>query len=433
MTKSEMQWEDNLDTERASSIARRFVIEDLALQYRTSLQTAEKLLATDIGAERQPRCKEPTSPDVIEIDKSPRKVKVEVAQEDMDVDIEGEGSNREFSFENNAQQEQNRFQPIERPPIDPPGSSYCPKQPFVFSTISKSTNPVRPFSHRHSYPSLRFSSQMWPYSTTYPYMTTKGAFARSYPLLHGTAGSKNIPSYLPIELIRNRYHWAQSAQEASLEEKPRVFHTPEKRTQVFPPPEQRPWTFMSPEKESRTFASSEESSQRERPRVSTFEDEKVRFLYQKKPPVFTFEREQSQRYEDQTRSYTPPGTGIFTTGRPKSNTLKPRRHSDDEVTNFNRPSVIVMQRSLSNPATPGKEHRHETNCGQCTCTDDHHSTDSDSSATPPLAQEESSSNNDNKGKIKGAFIIRNLLTLFRNMILERSSIYIQLVQIFMDQ
>ena len=399
MTKSEMKWEDNLETEHASNIARRFVIEDLALQYRTSLQTAEKLLATDIEAERQPKCKEPNSPDVIEVDKSSRKVKVEVTQEDMDVDVEGEGSNQEFSFENNVQQEQNHFQPIERLPIDLPRSSPCPREPFVFSTISKSTNPIMPFGHRYSYPRLRFSSQMWPYSTTYPYMTTNRAFARNYPFLHGTAGSKNFPRYLPIELLRNR--WAQSAEEASLEERPRVFHKPEKRTQVFPPPEQRPWTFTSPEKESRAFVSSGENSRQERPGVSTLEEEKARFLYQERPPVFTFEREQSQQYENQPRNYTPSSTKVSTTEGPKSNTVKPRRHSDNEVTNSNRPSVIVMQRSLSNPSSPGKEHRHETNYGQCTCTDDRHSTDSDSSATPPLAQEELlSSSNDNKGKIR---------------------------------
>lgn len=400
MTKSEMQWEDKLDTERASSIARRFVIEDLALQYRTSLQTAEKLLSSDIVAERQPRCEEPSSPDVIEVDKSPRKIKVEAAQEEMDVDIEGVGSDQEFSFEKSVQHKQNHFRPTERPLVDESPSYQSPRQPFAFPTLSKSTNQIMPFSHRHSFPSLRFSSHTWPYSVTYPYISTKGAFARNYPFLHGTGGSKNIPRYLPIELLRNRYRWPQSVQEANPEKRHGACHTPEKRAQAFPPPEQISRTFASTEENPRAFVSSAENTRQERSRVSTLEEEKARVICQERSPVFTFEREQSHEYENRPWKYTPPGAKTVTTGHPKSNTLKPRRHSDDEVTNSNRPSVIVMQRSLSNPGSPGKEHRHETNYGQCTCTYDHHSTDSDSSATPPLAQEESlSSSNDNKGKI----------------------------------
>lgn len=382
-----MQWEDNLDAERASTIARRFAIEDLALKYRTSLKTAEQLLATGMVVERQMRAKSPKSLDVIEIDTT-EEIKVEVAQEDMDVDVEGVQSRQELFREKSLKQEPSHFQASSRsPPFQQHGTSPRSRQAFVFAARTRSTNDVSPFQ-RHTYPDPRFSTHTWPYRVTYPRITKNGTLPRSYPFLYTIAGSKTQPRYVPIDLLRNRFRWAQTAQRASQGLRPRVFNTPEERHRVPVPTEQRPRGFTPPEESLRVFASSEERPKtfappEERPRVWTLEEEKARLLYEKRPRVFTFEGAQSQLHEKRPRSYE----GDSETEH--SNTLKPRRHSDDAVTNFNRPSVLVMQRPLSNPSTPSKEHRDESNYEQCTCNDEHH--DSDSSTTPPLAQEGSSS------------------------------------------
>ncbi len=418
MTKSEMQWENNLDTERASSIARRFAIEDLALKYRTSLKMAEKLLASGTVVERQSRVS-PKSPEVIEIDDSPREIKVAVTDEDMDVDVEGFQSSQGLSRESSLKQEPH-FQQARSPPFDRARASPRSGQVFVFSSRNKSNNHVSPFQ-RQSYPTSRFASQTWPYCVTYPYLTRNGTFAGRYPLPYNVAGMKGLPRHLPIELLRNRYRLV-TGQRVSQGERHRGFGTPEERSHVPTSTEQRPRMFASsderprmfvpmPEERPQPYAPSEErprtfSPSDERPRVWTLEEKKERVLNEKTYRVFTSEGENSRLYEQRPRSYTPPDARVdsTTTGYLNSTTLKPRRHSDDAVTNYTRPSVLVMQRSLSNPSTALEVHKHESNCEQCACADDHQLTDSDSSATPPLAQEgESSSSDTNKGKISGTF------------------------------
>jgi hypothetical protein len=417
MTKSEMQWEDNLDAERASNIARRFAIEDLALKYRTTLKTAEQLLATGMVAERQTRVKSPKSPDVIEIDDSPRKVKVEMTQEDMEVDVEGPHSSQSFSRETDSLKQEAGRQPTgSRSPFDQACTSPRSERVFSFPERSATANHVSAFQ-RHSYPTPRFSSQTWPYCVTYPYLTRNGTLARNYPFLCTSAGAKPVPSYLPFELLKHRYRLAVGR---SRQERSRVFGTQEERHHAPLSPAQRPRTFVSSEERLKTFAPLREERPQafapsenglrtsvprdERPRVLTLEEEKERFLYDKRSRVFAKEGETSELYEQRPRSYTPPSARRdFTTGHPKTNTTKPRRHSDDAVTNSNRPSVLVMQRSLSNPTGFGKAAKHGANDETCACSDEHQS-DSDSSETPPLATESPSSNDaNNTGKISGIF------------------------------
>lgn len=451
MTKSEITWESDLDNERASSIARRFALEDLALKYRTSLLTAEKLLAKGVVVGRQAR---PEYPDVIEVDDSSNETKVKLdddrhkyakvfVDEEMDVDVEGLETSQELKSAKremmevqqtrSATNDYNRSQSFDSSPRS------LPRQSFVFPTKSKSTNHVAAF-HRHTFPNPRFLSHTWPYCVTYPYLTPNGAVLRGHPILYATANSRTMPRYSPSETLRNRYRLATSAKE----------HTkPSERTRVFMPPEQRPWGFTSPEEVPRGFSPTEDRpreliQQKERPQRSTPPDERPRgftppeerpwvFPLVEKSRALTIDEEKrqlfnsleerplvkSQQPEKRRRSYTLPLPGEYTTEHPKSNaivprcrsndalpsdcctehpkscTVKPRRHSDDTITNYSRPSVLVMQRSLSSSSETTEN---------STWNDDHQLTDSDSSATPPPTQAgTSSSSESNKGKIRGKF------------------------------
>ena len=411
-----MQWEDNLDTERASSIARRFAIEDLALKYRTSLKTAEQLLATGVVVDRQTRVKSPKSPDLIEVDDSPSAIKVEVTQEDMDVDIEGLQTSQRLE---NSFKQGDVLQPTTSPSSDQAYTSPRSRTAFSFPSGNKTTNYISSFQ-RHSYPTPRFASQTWPYCVTYPYLVRNRTLTRSYPFLYTTAGAKPLQRNFPFELLKNRYQLAHAAERTS-QERPWGFGTPEERYHVPIAPVQSPTTFASsakvpeerprtfeplPDERSQTFVTSEKRPRtflphEQRSRVLTLEEETERFFNEEKSQDLTHEGEISGLYGQRPRSYTSPGDRReHATGHLKDNTIKPRRHSDDSMTNVNRPSVIVMQRSLSNPSAFCKEHKHGPNDKQCA--DENHFTDSDSSATPPLAQEESPSSSEaNKGKTTG--------------------------------
>ena len=424
MTKSEIQWERNFDEERASNIARRFAIEDLALKYRTSLKTAEKLLATGMIVERHTDSKSPKSPDTIEIDDSPNQTKLE-PQDEMEVDVERLETDHElFSGDKYRKQDDDYFQTTKSPLFELHRSQFSPRprQAFVFST--KSTSPVALFD-RHCYSSPRFSSQTWPYSVTYPHFARETRFTRSYPLLYSMAGSKSLTRHIPVEVLRNYYREGQPVEGKSQEEilherteeavpqlqkpqtytfptdrfrriaPPRKFLPSEERPHAVAPPEERPRVFMPSQERPRVFLPPEE-----RAMLRTFEEENARWskISEEKSKAFSLDGVKLERlYEKRPRSYTPPGLKEDL----KESMLKPRRHSDDTVSNLNRPSVLVMQRSLSNPVTPCQEHGRE-NYEQCAWNEENLLTDSDSSATPPLAQEGSSSSSDSsKGKISG--------------------------------
>ena len=325
MTRSEMNWEESLDNERASSIARRFAIEDLALKYRTSLKTAEKLLTTGIVVERQTRSE---SPDVIEVDDSSNHDTKDFGDERMDVDVEGLGTSEKLFREKNMNRNEMNFQPTRSPTYDQTPShstDYSPRsrQPFVFPAKTKSVNPVAPF-HRHTFPNPRFSTYTWPYCATYPYVTRNGAFARGYPFLYTIAGSRTLPRHIPFEMLRNRPRSASSTsqrgipeerlQEVSLpEERPQVFTQQGERSRMLTPPEERLRLPTSPEKSPPVYPLVEE-----RRRSLTLQEEKVRLfkLSEERPRVFTFEAEKSL-LEQRPRSYTPPGSG-YATEHPKS-------------------------------------------------------------------------------------------------------------------
>ena len=387
MTKSEMEWEAKLD-ERANSIARRFAIEDLALKYRTSLETAEKLLAKEVLIEKQDRAESPKPSEVIEIDGSLKQIKTE---EDMDVDVDGVEPYSRFHREKVFKRNERHFRPIKSPPLRAQNG-------FVYPVSS--TNHVTPF-HRGAYQNPRYAFQTWPYCVTYPYQARDETFARKFRFLPTHAGLKTLPTYPSIHLLRNR------------------LITGEETSRVFTPPIQRPLTQTRPEERTREEIPSEERYReytRERPRDSVFSNEKRTFSSQErnvpvpitlgekgllfsghKPWDCSSKGNKPQLYEQRPRSYTPPTVkGDVTTEYPG----KPRRHSDDSVTNFHRPSVIVMQKSLSNPVIPSNEEAEESNYKQHTCHDDHQLSDTDSSDTPPLPQEGSASGGESsKGEI----------------------------------
>ncbi|XP_028399692.1 Krueppel-related zinc finger protein 1-like isoform X2 [Dendronephthya gigantea] len=421
MTKSEMQWERNFDEERASSIARRFAIEDFALKYRTSLRTAEELLTSGMTVERHAdESKGPKSPDIIEIDDTSNETKLE-SHEDMEVDVERLDTDHELVY---RERENDRKQATKIPPFGYHRSrQFSPRSRKVFVFSSKPTSPTDTFNS-HSYPSPRFSSQTWPYCATYPHLARETSFARSYPLLYNMTGSKTLPRHVPIELLRNYYSGGQtvdekrkpkeaphetSQEELSRIQKPRMLTLQAERSRRFAPPrrfspsEERPRASAPPEESPRIFIPSQAGPRvflpkEERATPRTFEEENARWskMSDEKSETFSSNGVRFERlYEKRPRSYTPPSVKEEL----KQSLLKPRRHSDDTVSNVNRPSVLVMQRSLSNPITTCHDHG-EDHCEPCSWTEENQLTDSDSSATPPLAQEGSLSSGDSSKEDK---------------------------------
>ncbi|XP_046860531.1 uncharacterized protein LOC124453726 [Xenia sp. Carnegie-2017] len=313
MTKSEMNWEDNVDSTYASDLARRFAIEDLAMQYRTSLTKAEKILSSGM--------------------KDEEKMAWETPQDPSEENAENQTSGRTCNFSNdinywpNEMEDDNEID-VETVEVELEQTAHlhsrkryfqdCHLVPSTQKFHNLSTVPNHSSTlFKNSYVNHWYPSHTHPYNVTYTpsisYTSSSrnnGYSPHNYSFIHDQVRSNVLRS--KEEAKRNyRFHnYDNTKNLIANNEESRQYTRNGKRWQILPMPgisqeNTIPQEFVAYCDTQQEFVTSNEKSQAVVPpeeslRSLTFKEEKqqARKLTEERPQIFYLEQKRRQYARD---------------------------------------------------------------------------------------------------------------------------------------